>query len=160
MSHPETYYDAKRALLDTAAKKREHLAPAAVEAILAALGWPQPEPVRDERGRVVKVYSTDLRHALPKAFIEAHRDGRRTYNTKHVGYIVGTSKQDVGDRTTSTHWVKSQRVSGVFQIDPTDLAYPLAAAAPADHAVIIITGDGAPPSAPILFPLADLEISR
>lgn len=159
MSHPEIYYDAKRALESAAKEHRAYLSGGATDAILAALGWPRPDPIRNDQGRIVKVYKTELRHALPRTFLEEHRDGRRSYNVHYTGYIVGTTKQDVGDRTTSKHWAKTQRSAGVSPVDVTDLVYPIAVANP-DHAVIVITGDGAPPSEPILFPLADLTIAR
>lgn len=159
MSHPETYYDAKRALRAAAKDTREYLADRTADAFLAALGWSTPDPIRNDQGRIVKVYKTELRHALPRAFLEEHLDGRRTYNIKYTGYLVGATKQDVGDRTSSKHWSKTQRSAGVSPVDVTDLAYPIAVVHP-EHAVIVITGDGAPDSEPILFPLADLQVPR
>lgn len=153
MSHPETYYDAKAVLLATARSASVYLPGRATDEILAALGWPAPAPARDLNGRIVKVYSSDLRLVLPNGFHEAL--GRR-FNSKYVGYIVGTSKQDVGDRTSSRHYTKSQRAMGITQVDPTDLMYPLAVAAPADHAVIVI--ENGVDNEPIVFPLADLTV--
>lgn len=157
MSHPETYYEAKAALLAAAATASEHLSPRSVDSFLAALGWAAPAPAR-ENGRLVKVYAAyDLRTVLPDEFRKTHIVPG--YNLRFEGVFIAASKRDAGEKSLPS-WVTGRDLTaGISEVDPTDLRYPLAIEN-RDQVVITVSASGSPDSAPILFPLHRLRTGR
>lgn len=159
MTHPETYYDAKRAVQAATKRHGDHLPERNLNQVLAALGWPVPEQARDEKGRIVKVFTVyDLRSVLPDAFQKEH--ALPGFNLRFSGTLVAASKKNAAEKTAPV-WAQGRHnaTEGIGLADPADPAYGLAVDN-VDQVVIVVSASGAPDSEPILFPVADLSLTR
>jgi hypothetical protein len=155
VSHPESYYEAKAIVLATL----DH-APrdAQMDALLAGLGWPTPPRARDTSGRIVKVFhNDDLRPVLSEKFRKDHP--AREFNSRYSGVVVAANKADAADKTQPPYAAGRYRTTGISELQPTDLRYPLAIENP-DKVVIQIEIAGRPDGERILHPLSLLWTPR
>jgi len=151
MSHPETYYEAKAAVMATL---RDVPYDDQLNALLVALGWEIPQRARDSHGHLIKVFrAPDVRDVLPPAFREAHP--LREFSSLYSGVLVATSKADAADHTAPAGAYGSQRIAGIGELSPTDLRYPLAVAYP-DKMVVTIEVNGRPRNERLLINLGSL----
>lgn len=142
-AHPESYYDAKRALLTAApvGKRGSYELREAIPKVLAALGWADPEPAKDERGKAVKVFAVEVRMVLPGELREEwnalDRDAAsrisRSYDPSTTAFIVAANKSAAIDTVYGadrTRWSRP-KTSEVGEVAPTRLGYEAAVSAPA-----------------------------
>jgi hypothetical protein len=141
MTHPESYYDAKRALL----VKAHDLAPTYgyydlaknIPHILAALGWDEPQPATDDRGKPVKVWRLPVKGALPgdvhqrlaDASHERAKANRVRWDFEPKGVVIAATKAAALDLVYGPDRKSYSRpkTTDVGEVAPTDLAYEAAA---------------------------------
>lgn len=145
MTRPETFYDALRALrrAPRSGLDAKHMNVATETAILAALGWPEPEPVMGTDGKPVKVWSLMVTYVLPdkvRGEILADRvvlPHRKPF-TDITGLLVAKSKAEAIRRAG---WAPRGRrayttTGDVGEVSVLSLDYPVAATRPG-HLLII-----------------------
>lgn len=139
-THPESYYDAKRALLakvadlwgrgeSSKAVDLEHSIPATLD----ALGWAEPEAAKDERGKAIKVFAFEVRHVLPRDLVEeweapgAQQARKRgvQYHPGWTAYVAAPSKAAALDLVFGDDRKRWERpkVSDVGEVSVTHLGY-------------------------------------
>src|SRR3954447_8995030 len=119
LTHPETYYDAKRALLAKAGpveQRGSYELRKVIPAVLDALGW-VVEPALDDKGKAVKVWSLDVRQVLSSDVLSSWQDAGRAaakargsqYHPSWTAYVVAPNKSaaiDLAYGTDRTRWLR------------------------------------------------------
>lgn len=158
--HPETFYEAKRAVAETTFRGFD--GPAVnkyAREIVEALGWsaPAPDPITGSK-RVVKVYAVEIPASdLPdeiRARIKTHRG---VYGTVTVGHMVAGSQRQasVHARPSRVSAEDARRYLGaISEVDPVDYRYRLAADNPGQ---IVFTEGSVEFGEPMLLPVRPAE---
>lgn len=149
MTHPDTYYDAKRALLAKAAAMRHsntaHELRNVIDPALDALGY-VAEPPLDARGRAVKVWAVTVNHILPEdpfgiwereAKVSAAERGTQ-YRGEWIAFVVAPNKTAALDAlfgSDRSNW-KRPKTSDVGEVSYSSLGYEAASRAPADSVAV------------------------
>jgi hypothetical protein len=159
---PTNFYEAKRALQTVADREVQYMPVRVKHAILAALGWPAPDPALDDAGKPIQVWALEVTPVLPADLSLRMRnasqarafEARRRWDFRVSGALVARNKRDVVRRASATN--SRMKVKSTELGDPlptTDLLYPIAAANP-DHLVV---EDPDAPEGYVLVPLSELR---
>lgn len=151
MTHPRSYYDAKRALLAKAKTMpfRGYDLERVIPEALAALGWDEPQPATDDQGKPLKVWRLPVRNALPNdvyqrladASHEPAKANRQRWDFEPTGVVIAPTKTAALDLIHGPDRKSYSRpkTTAVWEVAPTDLAYEAASAVGPTWVVVIVS---------------------
>lgn len=151
MTHPRSYYDAKRALLAKAKTMpgRGYELERVIPEALAALGWDEPQPAPDRQGMPLKVWRLPVKSALPSdvhqrladASHERAKANRIRWDFEPTGVVIAPTKTAALDLVHGPDRKSYSRpkTTAVGEVELTDLAYEAAVAVGSSWVVVIVS---------------------
>jgi hypothetical protein len=151
MTHPESYYDAKRALLAKAKTMpvRGYDLERVIPEALAALGWDEPQPATDGQGKPLKVWRLPVKSALPSNVHQRLADtsheraiaNRVRWDFEPTGVAIAPTKTAALDLVHGPDRKSHSRpkTTDVGEVAPTDLAYEAAVFVGPGWVVVIVS---------------------